>query len=49
MEDEDATRLLVVSVLKNDGFEVLSADNGGDGLALTRDCFDLASAARAWA
>jgi CheY-like chemotaxis protein len=37
MEDDAATRMLVASVLKKDGFEVLSADNGADGLALIRE------------
>ena len=36
MEDDAATRMLVASVLKKDGYEVLSADNGADGLALMR-------------
>ena len=36
MEDDAATRMLVASVLKKDGYEVLSADNGADGLALVR-------------
>ena len=47
MEDKDPTNLLVASILKNDGFEVLSADNGAGDLARTRDFVDLASAARA--
>ena len=34
MEDDAATRMLVSSVLKKDGYDVLSADNGADGLAL---------------
>ena len=34
MEDDAATRMLVASVLKKDGYDVLSADNGADGLAL---------------
>ncbi|MDB5965278.1 MAG: response regulator receiver protein [Polaromonas sp.] len=37
MEDDAATRMLVASVLKKDGYEVLSADNGADGLALVRE------------
>ncbi|MFM9902905.1 MAG: response regulator [Polaromonas sp.] len=37
MEDDAATRMLVASVLKKDGFEVLSSDNGADGLALVRE------------
>ena len=36
MEDDAATRMLVASVLKKDGYDVLSADNGADGLALVR-------------
>lgn len=36
MEDDAATRTLVASVLKKDGYEVLSSDNGADGLALVR-------------
>ena len=36
MEDDAATRLLVASVLKKDGYEVLSAENGSEGLALVR-------------
>lgn len=37
MEDDAATRMLVASVLKKDGYEVLSAVNGEDGLALVRE------------
>ncbi|MES2415675.1 MAG: response regulator [Pseudomonadota bacterium] len=37
MEDDAATRMLVASVLKKDGYEVLSSDNGQDGLALVRE------------
>ena len=36
MEDDAATRMLVASVLKKDGYDVMSADNGADGLALVR-------------
>lgn len=36
MEDDAATRALVVAVLKKDGYDVLSADNGEAGLALVR-------------
>ena len=36
MEDDAATLTLLVSVLKNDGYQVLSAGNGEDGLALVR-------------
>ncbi len=36
MEDDDATRTLVSSVLQKCGYEVLSAGNGADGLALAR-------------
>ncbi|MES2942132.1 MAG: response regulator [Pseudomonadota bacterium] len=36
MEDDAATRTLVASVLKKDGYAVQSADNGADGLALVR-------------
>jgi DNA-binding response OmpR family regulator len=36
MEDDAATRMLVASVLKKDGYDVLSADNGAEGLALVR-------------
>ena len=42
MEDDAATRMLVASVLKKDGFEVEVADNGEDGLLLVRNrCPDL--------
>lgn len=37
MEDDAATRMLVASVLKKDGYDVLSSDNGADGLALVRE------------
>lgn len=37
MEDDAATRTLVASVLKKDGHEVLSTDNGADGLLLVRN------------
>ena len=36
MEDDAATRTLVVLVLKKDGYDVLSSENGADGLALVR-------------
>ena len=36
MEDDAATRMLVASVLKKDGYDVMSADNGVEGLALVR-------------
>jgi len=36
MEDDAATRTLVASVLRKDGYDVLSADNGLSGLALIR-------------
>lgn len=36
MEDDVATRTLVASVLRKDGYEVLSADNGLSGLELVR-------------
>lgn len=36
MEDDAATRMLVTSVLKKDGYAVLSADNGVQGLDLIR-------------
>lgn len=36
MEDDAATRTLVASVLRKDGYEVLSADNGMSGLELVR-------------
>lgn len=36
MEDDAATRMLVASVLKKDGYDVLSSENGADGLALVR-------------
>jgi CheY-like chemotaxis protein len=36
MEDDAATRMLVTSVLKKDGYDVLSADNGAEGLDLVR-------------
>ena len=36
MEDDAATRMLVASVLKKDGYDVMSADNGAAGLALVR-------------
>jgi DNA-binding response OmpR family regulator len=36
MEDDAATRLLVESVLKKEGYDVMSAENGLDGLALVR-------------
>ena len=36
MEDDAATRMLVASVLKKDGYEVMSADNGAEGLELVR-------------
>ena len=36
MEDDAATRMLVASVLKKDGHNVLSTDNGVEGLSLTR-------------
>ena len=37
MEDDAATRTLVASVLKKDGYRVVAADNGVDGLALVRE------------
>lgn len=37
MEDDAATRMLVASVLKKDGYDVLSSDNGAEGLALVRE------------
>ncbi|MBC7609510.1 MAG: response regulator [Polaromonas sp.] len=37
MEDDAATRTLVASVLKKDGYQVIAADNGLDGLALVRE------------
>ncbi len=37
MEDDAATRMLVASVLKKDGYDVLSSDNGANGLALVRE------------
>ena len=37
MEDDAATRILVASVLKKDGYEVVSAENGVAGLALVRE------------
>jgi DNA-binding response OmpR family regulator len=37
MEDDAATRTLVASVLKKDGYDVLSAENGLEGLALVRE------------
>ena len=37
MEDDAATRTLVASVLKKDGYQVVAADNGIDGLALVRE------------
>lgn len=37
MEDDAATRMLVSSVLRKDGHEVLAAENGGQGLLLVRD------------
>ena len=37
MEDDAATRTLVASVLKKDGYQVVAADNGTDGLALVRE------------
>jgi CheY-like chemotaxis protein len=37
MEDDAATRTLVTSVLKKDGHEVLSAENGVHGLILAED------------
>lgn len=36
MEDDAATRTLVASVLRKDGYDVLSADNGLSGLELVR-------------
>jgi DNA-binding response OmpR family regulator len=36
MEDDAATRTLVASILRKEGFEVLSADNGLSGLELVR-------------
>jgi CheY-like chemotaxis protein len=36
MEDDAATRTLVASVLRKDGYEVLTADNGQAGLELVR-------------
>ncbi len=36
MEDDAATRMLVASVLKKDGHDVLSTDNGLEGLLLVR-------------
>lgn len=36
MEDDAATRMLVASVLKKDGYDVMSADNGAEGLELVR-------------
>jgi len=36
IEDDAANRILVASVLKKEGHQVLSADNGLDGLALVR-------------
>lgn len=36
IEDDAANRMLVASVLKKEGHQVLSADNGLDGLALVR-------------
>jgi CheY-like chemotaxis protein len=37
MEDDAATRMLVASVLKKDGYDVLSSDNGAEGLLLVRE------------
>ncbi|MDO9402433.1 MAG: response regulator [Polaromonas sp.] len=37
MEDDAATRMLVASVLKKDGYEVLAAENGAAGLELVRE------------
>lgn len=37
MEDDAATRMLVSSVLRKDGHEVLAAENGGQGLLLVRE------------
>ena len=36
MEDDAGTRMLVASVLKKDGYEVLTAENGALGLQLVR-------------
>lgn len=36
MEDDAATRMLVASVLKKEGYDVLPAVNGAEGLALVR-------------
>ena len=36
MEDDAATRMLIASVLKKEGYEVRQADNGAEGLALVR-------------
>ena len=36
VEDDAATRTLIATVLKRDGFEVLASDNGADGLALVQ-------------
>ncbi|HSH92435.1 MAG TPA: response regulator [Ramlibacter sp.] len=36
MEDDAGTRMLVASVLKKDGHEVLTAENGAQGLALIK-------------
>jgi DNA-binding response OmpR family regulator len=38
MEDDAGTRMMVASVLKRDGHEVLEADDGERGLALVRHC-----------
>jgi CheY-like chemotaxis protein len=37
MEDDGATRMLVASVLKKDGHEVLAAENGAVGLMLVKE------------
>jgi CheY-like chemotaxis protein len=42
MEDDAGTRMLIASVLKKDGHEVLAAEDGAQGLALVRgQCPDL--------
>ncbi len=37
MEDDAGTRMLVASVLKKDGYDVLTAENGAQGLRLVED------------
>ena len=36
MEDDAATRMLVASVLRKDGYDVMMADNGLSGIELVR-------------